>query len=144
MNSRLDELQAAILRVKLCHLAAGNARRREVAVDYQQRLAGSAVQLPRVGPGVEHVFHQFVIRTTRRDALRAHLQSQGVGTLIHYPVPVHLQPAYRGRVELGVGGLSQTERAAAEVLSLPMFPQLRDEQVAVVAEAVAGWNPVGE
>ncbi len=141
MNSRLDELQAAILRVKLRHLGDGNARRRKVAAQYRQRLAGAAVQLPRVAPGVEPVFHQYVVRSGQRDALRAHLQSRGVGSLVHYPVPVHLQPAYRGRIELGDGGLPQTERAAAEVLSLPMFPQLTEEQVIVVAEAVTAWKP---
>jgi dTDP-4-amino-4,6-dideoxygalactose transaminase len=97
--------------------------------------------LPQIRPEVEHAFHQFVIRTPQRDALRDHLQSRGIGTLIHYPVPVHLQPAYRGRGALGVGGLPQTERAAAEVLSLPMFPQLRDEQVERVVDAVMEWKP---
>jgi dTDP-4-amino-4,6-dideoxygalactose transaminase len=141
MNSRLDELQAAILRVKLRHLAADNVRRREIAAQYLQRLAGAAVQLPRIGPEVEHVFHQFVIRTPQRDVLRAHLQSRGIGALIHYPVPVHLQPAYRGRVAPGAGGLPETERAAVGVLSLPMFPQLRDEQVERVVDAVMEWKP---
>jgi len=142
MNSRLDELQAAILRVKLRHLERDNAHRRNLADKYQQQLESSQVQLPWVAPNVEHVFHQFVVRTDERDTLREHLKSRGIGTLVHYPVPVHLQPAYRGCVELDPRGLPETKRVATEVLSLPMFPQLTQEQVTAVSEAVVEWKTV--
>jgi dTDP-4-amino-4,6-dideoxygalactose transaminase len=85
---------------------------------------------------VSHVYHQYVVRTGERDVLKARLKEQGIGTLIHYPVPVHLQPAYRNRVIVVSGGLPETERAAREVLSLPMFPQLTDEQVEIVCQAI--------
>jgi len=86
-----------------------------------------------------HAYHQYVVRVhgdCKRDLLKEHLRTQGVGTLIHYPVPVHLQPAYRNRVPIGAGGLPETEKAAREILSMPMFPQLTDEQVEIVCQAV--------
>jgi dTDP-4-amino-4,6-dideoxygalactose transaminase len=136
MNSRLDELQAAILRVKLVALDADNERRASVADRYDEALAGLPLTLPARAPGASHVFHQYVLRSPRRDALRAALGARGIGTNVHYPVPVHRQPAYEGRVVLGPSGLAESERAAREVLSLPMFPQLADEQVARVIAAV--------
>jgi len=136
MNSRLDELQAAILRVKLTRLDADNARRRAIAAAYDAALAGTGLLAPTRDPRAEHVFHQYVVRAEARDALRDRLKEAGIGTNIHYPVPVHLQPAYAGRVALGPGGLPETERAAREVLSLPMYPQLADAQVAEVAAAI--------
>ncbi len=136
MNSRLDELQAAILRPKLRHLDADNARRQAIAGAYDEGLRGLGLGLPSRRPGATHVFHQYVVRTMRRDALRADLDAHGVGTNIHYPVPVHLQPAYRGRVAIGPSGLAESERAAREVLSLPMFPQLDDVQIARVIAAL--------
>src|SRR5207249_2445163 len=127
MNSRLDEVQAAILRVKLRHLDAENARRRALAAIYRESLAGSGIETPACRPECQHVYHQFVVRHPRRDALREALRAQGIGTLIHYPVPIHLQPAYQGR--LGApGGLARTEAAAASILSLPMYPELADDQ----------------
>jgi len=135
LNSRLDELQAAILRVKLRYLDAENARRRELAAEYDRLLADSSVRTPSTRPGVSHVFHQYVIRSGRRDELQAHLRNQGIGTLIHYPVPVHAQPAYAGRISIGEG-LPHTEAAAREILSLPMFPELSDEQARQVAQAI--------
>jgi dTDP-4-amino-4,6-dideoxygalactose transaminase len=138
VNSRLDELQAAILRVKLRHLDAENARRRRIAAEYDRLLAGSGLALPQVRPGVTHVYHQYVVRTAGRDALQAYLRARGIGALIHYPVPVHLQPAYAGRLR-GTEALSETEAAAREVLSLPMFPELTDEQVRTTAGEIAGW-----
>jgi len=134
MNSRLDELQAAILRVRLPALAAANARRAAIAEAYVEGLADTGLVLPTTRPG--HVWHQFVIRHPARDALRQALKAQGVGTGIHYPVPVHLQPAYAGRIAIGPTGLAATEAAAREVLSLPMFPELDDEAVARVIAAV--------
>jgi dTDP-4-amino-4,6-dideoxygalactose transaminase len=125
MNTRLDELQAAILRVKLRHLDAGNARRREIADAYSAGLR--ELRLPAGNAG--HVYHQYVIRSRDRDALREKLAARGVGTLVHYPVPVHLQPAY---VRLEHGELPETESAAQEVLSLPMYPELENADVARV------------
>jgi dTDP-4-amino-4,6-dideoxygalactose transaminase len=136
MNSRLDELQAAILRVKLLALDGDNARRAQIAAAYDAALAGLPLGLPACRPGASHVFHQYVVRSPERDRLRAALAVRGIGTNIHYPVPVHLQPAYRGRVAIGPGGLVEGERAAREVLSLPMFPQLDDAQVARVVWAL--------
>lgn len=140
VNSRLDELQAAILRVKLRALAAENARRRELARLYSTGLAATPLRLPRVRENAEHVFHQYVVRTDRRDALLQHLQACGIPAGIHYPQPVHLQPAYAGRTALGSGGLPETERACREILSLPIHPQLSDEAVARVVEEIARFH----
>ena len=133
-NSRLDEIQAAILRVKLRRLTADNDRRRAIAAMYDEALSG-VVRTPAHDDG--HVFHQYVVRSPDRNALRARLQSEGITTLVHYPMPIHLQPAYEGRVIVADGGLPVSERAANEVLSLPMFPQLSDAEVARVCAAVA-------
>jgi dTDP-4-amino-4,6-dideoxygalactose transaminase len=138
-NSRLDELQAAVLRVKLKHLDEENARRREIARIYDDRLATASLRLPERGAGAESVYHQYVARCEDRDGLREHLREQGVGTLVHYPVPVHLQPAYRNRVPIHRGAIPETEQAARQVLSLPMHPQLSDAQVERVCEAISRW-----
>ena len=134
-NSRLDELQAAVLRVKLRCLDGDNAARARLATLYNQLLADTDLTLPVEHPGSNHVYHLYVIRTKRRDELQAFLREQGIGTLVHYPVPVHLQPAYRGRLS-GSNDLPETERAAREVLSLPMYPELAESDVKVVAEAM--------
>ena len=126
-NSRLDEIQAAILRVKLPHLERENESRRALARTYTALLDGAGLCLPEVPPHATHVFHQYAVCLPRRDELRAHLQQSGVGTLVHYPVPVHLQPAYLGRLPAPVP-LPRTERIARQVLSLPMYPQLREDQ----------------
>jgi dTDP-4-amino-4,6-dideoxygalactose transaminase len=133
-NSRLDEIQAAILRVKLRRLTADNERRRTIAARYDAALS-DVIRTP--APDEGHVFHQYVVRTPDRDALRARLQSDEITALVHYPVPIHLQAAYEGRVIVADGGLPVTERAANEVLSLPMFPQLSDADVARVCARVA-------
>jgi dTDP-4-amino-4,6-dideoxygalactose transaminase len=139
-NSRLDELQAAILRVKLKYLDVENARRREIARIYGDRLAPTPLRLPE-GPGeVDSVYHQYVARCGVRDGLREHLREQGVGTLVHYPVPVHMQSAYRNRVPVHRGALPATEQAARQVLSLPMHAQLSDAQVEHVSEAINRWS----
>jgi dTDP-4-amino-4,6-dideoxygalactose transaminase len=138
VNSRLDELQAAILRVKLRHLDAENARRRSIAAEYDRLLAGSGLALPQARPGAMHVYHQYVVRAAHRDGLQSHLRTLGIGALIHYPVPVHLQPAYAGRLP-GADTLPVTEAAARQVLSLPMFPELSDEQVRTTVDAIVGW-----
>lgn len=136
MNSRLDELQAAILRPKLRRLDADNARRQAIAGAYDEGLKGLGFGLPARRQGATHVFHQYVVRTAKREAVQAALTARGIGTNVHYPVPVHLQPAYRARIALGPSGMAHSERAAREVLSLPMFPQLADDQVARVIDAL--------
>jgi hypothetical protein len=133
MNSRLDELQAAILRVKLTHLDAGNARRREIAKAYDAVLGSRA---PRRRRGSEHVYHLYVVRVPERERVQTRLRERGIGTGVHYPVPVHLQPAYAERVALGPSLCAATEQAAAEILSLPMYPELTDAQVAAVCAAL--------
>jgi dTDP-4-amino-4,6-dideoxygalactose transaminase len=153
VNSRLDEMQAAILRVKLRHLDAQNARRKAIADSYDATLSARfGIALPPIdepkGPtgtplapparrdSVGHVFHLYVLRTPERAALQARLREAGIGTGIHYPSPVHLQPAYRGRVALGPSRCRATELAAEQVLSLPMYPELTDAQIAQVCEAL--------
>jgi dTDP-4-amino-4,6-dideoxygalactose transaminase len=134
INSRLDEVQAAVLRARLPHLDAQNARRATIAARYDA-VAGD--RAPARRPEATHVFHQYVIRSDVRDNLQAALRAAGVGTGVHYPVPVHRQPAYEGRVALGPAGCMATEHAAAEVLSLPMFPELTERQVDQVCAALA-------
>lgn len=134
-NSRLDEMQAAFLRVKLTVLDQWNARRREVAAQYTSLLAGADIGLPAVPDYAEPVWHLYVIRSKQRDALRAHLERQGVSTVIHYPTPPHLQGCYR---DLGLSRLPVAEVLANEVLSLPMSPMLTDEEIRhVVAQLLA-------
>jgi dTDP-4-amino-4,6-dideoxygalactose transaminase len=136
MNSRLDELQAAILRVKLARLEAHNARRRAIAARYREGLAGLPLTLPAERDGALHVWHQYVIRLQDRERVRAALAERGIGAAVHYPEPVHLQPAYRGRLPLGPSGLAATEALAGEILSLPMYPQLTDADVDRVIEGL--------
>ena len=135
VNSRLDEIQAAILRVKLRQLDADNARRREIANCYTTGLDGAPLTLPRAAAGTAHVWHQYVIECDDREGLRKSLEQAGIGTAVHYPAPVHLQPAYRGRIICG-GDLRHTERAAGRILSVPMYPQLSDEQADRVVRAI--------
>ena len=135
MNTRLDDLQAAILRVKLQYLAAANARRREIASRYHASLGDLPLVLPPRDENVQHVYHQFVIRSERRDALRAHLQASNIDTAVLYPVPIHQQPAYRGRIATA-GALDVTERAARELLCLPIHPALDDSDVERVTTAI--------
>jgi dTDP-4-amino-4,6-dideoxygalactose transaminase len=136
VNSRLDELQAAILRVKLQHLDAQNVRRQLIAAAYDAALRHTAIAPPARRDGTGHVFHLYVVRARDRAALQTTLRAKGIGTGIHYPSPVHLQPAYRARLLLGPSGCRATEIAAREVLSLPMYPELTDAQVAIVCEAL--------
>ncbi|MGE0719648.1 MAG: DegT/DnrJ/EryC1/StrS family aminotransferase [Alphaproteobacteria bacterium] len=138
MNSRLDELQAGILRAKLPFLDGDNARRRAAAAVYDRELANSGLVLPTVRAGTEHVYHQYVVRHPDREGLRQRLKDQGITTNVHYPAPVHMQPAYQGRTPVGPGGMAQTEKAQGEILSLPMFPQLSTEAASRVAAAIRG------
>jgi dTDP-4-amino-4,6-dideoxygalactose transaminase len=136
-NSRLDEIQAAILRVKLRHLTDWQKARQSHAADYTKLLLGiPGVAPPLVPEGYEHVFHQYTIRVERRAALVQLLNDQKIGSSVYYPVPLHLQPLY---ASLGhkAGDFPHAEHAAQEVLSLPMFPELRSEQITRVAEAVS-------
>jgi dTDP-4-amino-4,6-dideoxygalactose transaminase len=137
-NSRLDELQAGILRVKLPYLQAENARRRTVAAAYAASLDSSRMTLPESPaelPG--HVYHQFVIQVDQRDKIREMLSKDGIHTLIHYPVPVHLQPAYAGRIRCA-GPMTATEQFARRIVSLPIYPELTDAQVERIIDAVNG------
>ncbi|HEX3881477.1 MAG TPA: DegT/DnrJ/EryC1/StrS family aminotransferase [Stellaceae bacterium] len=137
INTRLDPIQAAILATKLPGLAADNARRRAIAASYGEGLASLDLRLPPCRAGARHVYHQYVIRLAARDRLRDHLRAAGIGTGIHYPAPVHLQPGYRSRIP--AGPLGETERVVGEILSLPMYPQLADEAVERVVEAIRGF-----
>lgn len=132
-NSRLDEMQAAILRVKLPLLSRDNARRRELAAIYTSCISSPHCLAPSVREGCEAVFHQYVVRSSRRDELAAFLKVAGVPTAVHYPKPVHLQPAYLGRLAVGVGGLDESERACREVLSLPMHAYLTEDAIRFAA-----------
>jgi dTDP-4-amino-4,6-dideoxygalactose transaminase len=136
VNSRLDEFQAAILRVRLPYLDEGNARRIAIARAYDQGLARTDLVLPTKSENATHVYHQYVLRTSRRDHLRTQLRERGVGTNIHYPVPVHMQPAYAGRCEADPQGLKITEGIAGEILSLPMYPELSDAMVVNVVDTL--------
>lgn len=137
-NSRLDELQAAVLRIKLRLLDQSNAARQDHARRYDSALAGTSLRLPARRKDISHVFHLYVVRSARRDALQAYLKDCGVSALVHYPVPVHMQPAYEhARV---VGGMAETETAAREVLSLPLYPELEPAQQDRVIEAILDFE----
>jgi dTDP-4-amino-4,6-dideoxygalactose transaminase len=135
-NSRLDELQAAILRVKLSSLQQDNERRREIAIAYDEGLKGLPITLPKRRDGAFQVFHQYVIACEKRDELKKTLFEQGIGTGIHYPVPVHLQPAYKGRIPLANGDLPKTTQDAQHILSLPMFPDLSDGDATYILQNI--------
>lgn len=135
-NSRLDELQAAVLRLKLPQLLGWNAQRQQVAAWYDQHLAGvPGLRLPTVAVGAAPVWHLYVVHTPRRDALQRHLAARGIGTLVHYPVPPHRQPAY-AHLGLPAGALPLAEALAATCLSLPLWPGMSEALVAEVAGAV--------
>ena len=138
-NSRLDEIHAAVLRVKLRYLDEWNESRRALAALYSQTLEDTSVMIPVEASYAEHVYHLYVIRSRARDTLHRYLADCGIQTHMHYPIPVHLQPAFAG---LGYpsGSFPESERACDEVLSLPMFPELREEQVAMVCETLKRWS----
>jgi len=139
LNSRLDELQAAILSVKLQYLDEENQKRRAVAEVYDRMLSRANLVLPACVSGAKHVYHQYVVRSTNRGALKSLLADKGIGTAIHYPVPVHRQPAYQGRLPCPVS-MVRTEMLAGEILSLPMYPELTEAQVQAVCTAVAQFG----
>jgi dTDP-3-amino-3,4,6-trideoxy-alpha-D-glucose transaminase len=138
INSRLDELQAGILRVKLRYLDVWNERRRQLAGRFMELLADTELTLPVIPKDSEHVFHQFVIRSPKRDALREYLKQHGIYTLVHYPVPIHFQPAYS---DLGysAGSLPNTELASREVLSLPLYPELTEDRVDRICQRIMAF-----
>jgi dTDP-4-amino-4,6-dideoxygalactose transaminase len=137
-NSRLDEVQAAVLRVKLRHLDEWNAMRTRAAKRYLTGLGGR-IALPQVAPGRTHNYHLFVVRSSEREALREHMTRHGIRTQVHYPVPIHLQAVYRD-LPFRAGDLAITENAAKEVLSLPMFPTVTPGQIDRVVEAVNSFG----
>jgi dTDP-4-amino-4,6-dideoxygalactose transaminase len=136
-NSRLDEIQAAILRVKLRSLDVENERRRFLAAIYDRSLPEPVVKTPKVQSSAYHVYHQYVVRTATkdRDPLMEFLKGKGIGSLIHYPLPVHRQPAYCSRLDTGVD-LCHTEQTVRQILSLPMHPLLKDEEVLEIARLI--------
>ena len=132
-NSRLDEVQAAVLDVKLNYLDEDNGRRQAIARTYYHNIKNEAIRLPRLMDKGDNVYHIFPIFTSQRDALKEALQEKGIGTLIHYPIPPHQQACYKEWNHLS---LPVTERLAREELSLPLHPAMTDEQVAFVVEAL--------
>lgn len=136
MNSRLDTLQAAILEIKLRHLDRWNQARRAKAALYQELLSTLPLELPSVAEGMEPVWHLYVIRTPYRDQVRHALQKEGIQTGVHYPLPLHLQPAYR-HLGLQLGSFPVAEKAAQEALSLPMYPELLPQDQQKIARIVA-------
>jgi dTDP-4-amino-4,6-dideoxygalactose transaminase len=141
-NFRIDELQAVVLNIKLPHLDEWTAARQRNAAFYDAALAraqfGDAVRTPHACAGVRHIYNQYVVRVRERDALRRHLQGGGVGTEIYYPVPLHLQQcfAYLGHQ---AGDYPQSERAAAETLALPIYPELTETQLQYVVDSIAAF-----
>jgi dTDP-4-amino-4,6-dideoxygalactose transaminase len=137
-NSRLDELQAAVLRTKLHHLDRWNDQRNRNARFYLETLKDLPIQLPWVDDGNKHIFHQFVVRSSDRDRLKSFLAERGIGTAIYYPVPLHLQPCFK---HLGHkrGDFPEAERCAVEVLALPIYPELSQEQLEYVSESIRSF-----
>lgn len=134
-NSRLDEIQAAILRIKLKYLDHWIERRIEIAKIYSEGLKDLDIIVPEVKPYVKHVFHQYVIRTKNRDELQEYLANKGIGTAIYYPLPLHLQECYK---DLGYreGDFPEAEKASKEVIALPMWPELTNEEVDYIIESI--------
>jgi dTDP-4-amino-4,6-dideoxygalactose transaminase len=139
-NGRLDAMQAGFLHAKLAHLAKWNAQRRERAAEYNRLLASNdGLTLPYEPSWSRAVYHLYVIRTSHRERMMNHLKEAGIGTGIHYPIPLHLQKAYRS-LNYSLGDFPAAERASSEIVSLPMFPQLTPEQQAAVAEEILAFT----
>jgi dTDP-4-amino-4,6-dideoxygalactose transaminase len=138
-NSRLDELQAAILRAKLAHLEEWVAARRDHARRYGEQLDQAGLDLPVELPPARHSYHLYVVRSRDRDGLRRHLEENGIGTSIHYPLPLHYQHAWR---DLGYseGDFPHAERSCREILSLPLFPELSEEEVQLICSALLAFR----
>ncbi|MBN2083879.1 MAG: DegT/DnrJ/EryC1/StrS family aminotransferase [Anaerolineales bacterium] len=138
INSRLDEIQAAILGVKLRRLEGWNAERRRLASMYDSRLTAKTLTTPYAAPDSIHVYHAYVIRHPRRDALRAHLAQRGISSAIHFSPPVHLHPGFSNLAGFSAG-LPESEAAAREVLTLPLFPGMREDELQQVVDAVTAF-----
>ena len=140
-NSRLDELQAAVLSVKLKQLDRWNDQRRAFAAQFDEGLKGTSLKLPYALPGYRHIYHLYVVETEKRDNLQAYLDAQGITALTHYPIAIHQQAGYPwGQGARIAGSLNHSEESAARVLSLPMFPELTGEEVQAVIKAVVAWD----
>ncbi len=142
-NYRMPELQAAALQTFLPHLSRWNAGRIRAARNYDRLLDSSDVSRPVAGEPGSHVYHLYVIRSSQRDLLKHHLEARGVSTAIHYPVPIHLQPAYADCGD-GPGSLPRTEAAVSEILSLPMHPMLTESEIREVCGAIRSFRPSQE
>jgi dTDP-4-amino-4,6-dideoxygalactose transaminase len=142
MNSRLDEIQAAILGVKLPNLAKDTARRRYIADCYLKSIDNHLLAPPPQVKDTLHAMHLFVLESENRKAFRSFLKDAGVGTAIHYPMPVHKQPAYLGRIR-GFDHLPCTENLYQKIVSLPMYPELTDHQVEIICKTIIKWNQIG-
>jgi dTDP-4-amino-4,6-dideoxygalactose transaminase len=140
-NCRLDSLQAAVLDVKLAHLDRWNEARRSHAAAYDRLLREIGIEPPVCLHDEGHVYHLYVIEVENRDRVQAELRERGVATGVHYPIPIHLQRAYAD-LGLGPGSFPLTERSAGRVLSLPMFPELTDDQIVCVVDALASCRPL--
>jgi len=139
-NSRLDEVQAAVLRVALGRLPAWNTIRREWARKYCEGIGDSSLSTPSEASGNRHVYHLFVVRSSERGRIREELEREGIGTAIHYPVPVHRQVGYGERCRVGPGGLDVTERLSSEIFSLPLYPYLSEEEFERVVQALTSLS----
>jgi dTDP-4-amino-4,6-dideoxygalactose transaminase len=141
-NCRMDGIQAAVLSIKLRHLEAGNLLRRRHALDYSQAFEGNdEIATPSEAEDVRHVYHVYAVRVRDRDDLRRRLEEKGIGCAVHYPIPIHLQEAYRG-LGYAPGSFPISETLSSEFLSLPMFPELSKEQIEYVAQTVQESLPV--
>ncbi len=136
-NSRLDEFQAAILRIKLRRLDENNGKRLLLASHYTKCLAGESLRLPGIREHAEHIFHLYVVKTDNRQSLMAHMKAQDIYPGVHYPMPVHLQPAYKGRLRTA-RSMTVTEKIAHQVLSLPLYPELSMAMADQVCAAIKG------
>ena len=137
-NSRLDELQAAVLRIKFPHLNRWNDQRTRNARYYFETLKDLPIELPRIDEGNKSIFHQFVIRSSNRDGLKSFLAEKGIGTAIYYPVPLHLQPCFN-YLQYKRGDFPEAERCASEVLALPIYPELPQDQLEYVSESIRSF-----
>ena len=143
INSRMDPIQAAILGVQLRYLEEDTNARIGIASQYTAALQGTGLVLPQVAPWAKHVFHLYVVQCPERKAFMSYLQQHGIGTAIHYPAPIHMQPAYAGRTLCAPLGLPVTERIMNSIVSLPMFPQLGSAQVERACTTIQAWSKAG-
>jgi len=140
MNSRLDEIQAAILQVKLKYLDEENIRRRNIALQYSKKLSGLPLKLPIEKDDYYHVYHQYVIRSSDRDSIKNFLTQNNIGTSILYPEPIHLQPGYAQLILRGKRELRVTEKICKDILCLPIYPELSDEDVSYICDMIYYWH----